>query len=266
MLICISMLLNSIRLVRQLYPKLFPIVIDSYTRILFTVYLLFLAVFPVFGQVGFKQNLGQFRSELNEPRPDIQYVYQNQNFQIQFKSNGISYELFTPLGTVTEGKSGFTVKRIDIEFLNCTSNNEWVGEEMIPVWDNYINSNGEFNGVRTFKRLKLLNLWDGVDMIYYCSEDGMPKYDFIIHGNKLDKIKLKVSNCTGYIVNGSELKLKFGELEIDDKIGNCFALSSPNELLNFEWIRKDDLLSLKSKQTLFEDQVYKIDPPPNYIP
>lgn len=87
-------------------------------RILFALYFLLLSGGSVYCQVGFEQNLGQFKSELSNPRPDLQFVYQNQNFQIQFKSSGISYELFTPVGKVTEGKSRFTVKRIDIEWSN----------------------------------------------------------------------------------------------------------------------------------------------------
>ena len=119
---------------------------------------------------------------------------------------------------------------------------------------------GEFRHVKIFERVRVKNIWDGVDLIFYMGSEGAPKYDFIVHGNKLDRIKLKVSNAEELKVAEQLLFMKLGELEISDIIGHCYSETNPEFNLNFNWKLSDNILSFSSDRLLNNSEIYRIDP------
>ena len=226
----------------------------------FTLTVFILLVLKLFGQSGFIENRGQLHDEQGKSRKDIQFLFRNGNFQIQIKETGISYELFIPEKSEIEGKSQFRVKRIDLDFIDGDSNLKWEGEKELPQWENYYNQLGEFRHVKIFERVRVTNIWDGVDLIFYVGSEGAPKYDFIVHGNKLDRIKLKVSNAEELKVAEQLLFMKLGELEISDIIGPCYSETNPEFNLNFNWKLSDNILSFSSDRLLNNSEIYRIDP------
>ena len=71
---------------------------------------------------------------------------------------------------------------VKFEFLNARENPDVVGEDRLPWNNNYFKGNdpGAWKtGVLNYKKIRVKNLYDGIDLLYYGSENQV-EYDLIV--------------------------------------------------------------------------------------
>lgn len=124
-------------------------------KILLVFILLAYSFVDVFGQFkqdfSFVENVGQILDQDQNRNRDVEYLFRKNDFQVQLRKNGFSYELISEnenSKSQIEDKtkkigSGYKVHRIDINFLNSIDEIKVIGKEKGSV-NRYYLGNKEF--------------------------------------------------------------------------------------------------------------------------
>lgn len=146
----------------------------------------------------FEENKGQVRDQSGNPRPDVLFSVMAGGLVYHLCSGGISYQL-TSIENIakrpaharfcmrlpdndTLPEPGFTICRVDVNWLNTHNNPEVVVGEALPGYNNYYNVPAGFDPalhVRTYANVTFRNVWDGIDLHYYI-HDGVLESDWLV--------------------------------------------------------------------------------------
>ena len=150
----------------------------------------------------FIENQGQIENS------DVKYVYSASDISIGFVESGY-------LITLTNEENLTSVVEITFGGANRVVPG---GRGMMSQKSNYFIGNNSSNWKRevpNFKKVVYENLYDGIDLIYYCNEEGL-KYDFIVNPGadpKIISMIYKGINDLSINTNGSiVIKTQSGEL------------------------------------------------------
>lgn len=233
---------------------------------LIVILLLIFKVSCSIAQIGYTENIGQVYNEFGQSNTNVKFLYKRGNFQLQIRSTGFSYEWLLPEETKSQNDrlknpaSRIKVRRLDYDFVGVSKNISWEATESLPSWENYYNQLGSFLGVHSYNKIKVKNAWEGVDIIFYLDNLGMPKYDFVVTGKSIHNVKIQLNNHSELFCNEKMLTARFGDLEFMDVIGDCYVEENHSVKIDVNWRLFDSHVTLESNSLLDENLKYRIDP------
>lgn len=202
----------------------------------------------------FIENKGQVSDQFNKPRPDVLYSGNLGDLIFHIKKNGISYQL-SKIESFKEEKikkfggkelvpDKISVYRIDVNWINFNKNFKVEKSNVLPGHNNYyyeVCPNGII-GVKSFKNIKLKNVFNNIDLHYY-EKDGVLKYDYIVapYANyKNIRFEIKGAKIKLNGNGGLFLQTPFGTIEE----GAPVAFQKGKELESM-WKVENDILSFE---------------------
>jgi len=202
---------------------------------------------------GFIENKGQFVDQHGKANNDILYLLRLKDYQIQIRKHGFSYEFIEyhyenkskSASIRQELKKGLhgkqkpkvtmrTVKRIDVEFSGLSNYCAIVASDTNQLTYNYakpiIGEKG-INGVQTFKCIRFINFYQGIDLIYRITEEGVFKYDFVIKpGYNAAQIRWTYSGADSVKSNPFTLQLFAGGEVIEEVIPRSYIVETEEDV------------------------------------
>ena len=168
-------------------------------------------------QTYYTQNLGQWHEDVHyrvETRGGYTFL-DNSGITLLQLEDGFFSKLHSWMRYPDADSIGFTYA-IKMEFLNANlaSPREELDDAGFP--QNFIKGNNSekwASNVRSFKRIKYFDVYDGIDLLHYTNRSNV-KYDFIVNpGANPDEIKIKVKGA-------ERLNLRDGNLIITTPLGD----------------------------------------------
>ncbi len=210
----------------------------------------------------FVKNEGQLIDQHNQLRNDIVYYVNSNDLRLQFKRNGMSYELFQITSDETENEI-IRTSRVDIEWLHCNTQSKIKSNEAIASYENYYLAHCP-EGIRNvplFSEIVYQHVYPSIDLKWYKQNEQL-EYDFIIHPYADPKnIRWKISGAENIAVN------ERGELVITTVNGKIIE-SAPKafqdgKMVNINWRIIDSIVSFKigkynRAKTLIIDPIVQI--------
>ncbi|MFX0012518.1 MAG: SBBP repeat-containing protein, partial [Candidatus Hermodarchaeota archaeon] len=142
---------------------------------------------------GFIQNLGQLKDD------DIQYYYSANDLSIGFSSSKITF--------VSSLQEDSTPVHFSLSFLG-SQRAVPVGHSKMTPSINYFYANMRFTNVPLYEEVWYHNLYPGIDLCYYMSNQGL-KYDFIVHpGANPNEITIEISKSMKLTVEDQTVTLQ----------------------------------------------------------
>ncbi|MFX1536237.1 MAG: SBBP repeat-containing protein [Promethearchaeota archaeon] len=146
---------------------------------------------PLF--LGFIQNLGQLRDE------QFKYYYTTSSINIGFGSSKL-----TLMSSTQERKSSIC---FSITFPGSRTVFP-IGQGKIPHYINFFYGDLQLSNVPSWKEVWYPNLYPGIDLRYYISDQGL-KYDFLVHpGGDPDQIAVQVSESMKVFIDERTVSLQ----------------------------------------------------------
>ena len=108
-----------------------------------------------------------------------------------------------------------------LQFINAKLNPDVVGEDRLPWNNNYLigNNHGKWKtDVPNYKKVRLKNIYDGIDLVYYGNKNRI-KYDFVVQPGK-DLAHILLSYNFGDSESGSLSINDKGELVVSTPLGD----------------------------------------------
>ncbi len=145
---------------------------------------------------AFIKNIGQLGTNT------IQYFVKTSNLQIDFLTSKIQ---FTQVQSSTGNIVTYSISLRGSNTVNPVASNKVTGTT------NYFVGTEHFTNVHSYKDIYYYNIYNGVDLHYYFTSQGL-KYDFIVHpGANPDQISLMSSINTFFTISGSNLLINSKE-------------------------------------------------------
>lgn len=146
---------------------------------------------PAATGIVFTENKGQVHDQDYKARPDVLYGVMTGNMAVHIKNTGLSYQLYK-VDAYKEVEDPATRKmkrqvdkqsiyRVDLEWLGHNPAFTKTEEQPLPGYTNYYLENcpnGALN-VKSFKSIRLNNLYKGIDLHYY-EKNGELKHDYLV--------------------------------------------------------------------------------------
>ncbi len=205
---------------------------------------------PVSTSYSFTENKGQLKNTSNLTANEILYYCNSGSVGIYIGRDRLYYVFTKSTNTdlpnddkneMPSEKSGTENFRVEIKLVNASSASEVSTDEQTPLVSNYFNP--EFpNGisVHNFKKIKLLNVYDGIDWVLYFKEENgktIFKYDFEVKkGADASQIKLQCDGATKIsksLSGGIDIETPFGKIQ-DGKPVSYLASSKQNVKSSFK--------------------------------
>lgn len=152
-------------------------------------------------RTGFVENKGQVTDQFSRPNQSVRFIYAADNFNLQLKNDGFSYELFQPVskqntladGTYAEhdlqkkGNAGYKdhyviSHRIDVKFINPASSQIIASQQdssLLHFYTTGTGTNGVTN-VRNYQTITYKNIYPGIDLVFSAPDAQHPflKYEW----------------------------------------------------------------------------------------
>jgi hypothetical protein len=211
-----------------------------------TASLLLLSSFSVLGQPfkfetkngqteirGFIENKGQIADQDGRMHKDLLFLYVNDGFKLQLKSNSFSYEVYRhemlPDNEVSmEESDGIQLHpdfkivshRVDISLKGANPFPQVISEGRSKDFSNYYLAHTGNEGIRevhSYKRVTYKNIYPLIDLVFSAnSAEGHAelKYDFIVHaGGRVSDIQMEYTGAEGLSLDENE------QLNIETTVG-----------------------------------------------
>ena len=186
--------------------------------------------------VKFIENKGQLKDYDGNPVPNVYFKVQTPSVIMYITDKGITYQFFRAeriplaeeelkaLEEIKGDELGFkkTKKRIDWERIDMHLEGANIKEENIitelesDYFNNYIIGNNSAITTKEYGKITIKNVYPGIDWVFYNSNKGGVKYDFVVHPNaEISQIKLNYHSLNPIKLNqdnGLTVKSLYGEL------------------------------------------------------
>ncbi len=181
----------------------------------------------------YSQNIGQLKNQNNIYNDEVLYYFSSDNFKLQLKENGLSYELYNVINEIDKNfdskkirnkyysekplkNNSFTTKKIQFARVDI----ELVGANIPTVLNNNTNnysdeivysvSNNSYNRLPKYTEIIYKNIYNKIDIKFYFNNEGKPKYDFIVNpGGNPNDIIFKVYGTDDITLNKDEKTVSF---------------------------------------------------------
>jgi len=199
---------------------------------------------------GFVENKGQIVTQNEQCNTEVLYLLKLSGFQVQIRKGGFSYEFIQK--HYAEKSAGYaramsngkkmakpsllkrTIKRIDVNFIGMSKNCKVQAldtEEVIFNFKNQHTPELGINGVRSYRKLRFCDFYEGIDLIYNISETGEFKYDFAIkHGYNATKIKWVYAGTDSVKFTPSSLRLFAADEALEEIIPRSYILETEQDV------------------------------------
>lgn len=184
----------------------------------------------------FIENRTQFEG-LNRKDDEILYAMDHGGTKVFFTAQGVSYRLVEvkrkseeELESENENwedlshaereklehEMEVTIDLVHMQWVDANPNVKVIAEEKTQDYYNYSIGDHSIDGIPAFKRIKYLDIYDGIDIVFeFHPKDGI-KYSFIVHpGADPSKIAMRYSSADGMNLDGSgnlHLPTLFGDI------------------------------------------------------
>ncbi|MDZ4666448.1 MAG: SBBP repeat-containing protein [bacterium] len=188
------------------------------------------------------------------PNPDVLFIYNQENFQVQLTKTGFSYQINKLIGKVNSNPKTnkhfqfpktnpqFQSQRVDFIFKDANTNKKIIRSEPNSSYINYYN---EISGdlavfIRHYSKILYKDIYPGIDIEFVIGEKF--KYNIIAHpGSKLQDFQLDVLGAPFEIgSDGNVLNIKTPLGLISEKIPYSYFLT--NDLKEKSTLVKFNLL------------------------
>lgn len=204
-------------------------------------------------QVLFEQNNGQVKNQFGFSNKSVLYTAKNNLLAVHFKTNGLSYQLSKPsYNSHNSENENFAKKiiqsnktelyRVDLEWLDASDKVKVIAFNQSSATSNYYSSESSYFDVPSFHNLTYQNLYNLVDLKWYCVNSCL-KYDLILKpGSEPSSIKLQIK--------GARLSInQKGELVINTPIGSIIEEApiafQENKKIPVRWQINGNIASFK---------------------
>lgn len=199
----------------------------------------------------FIENKGQWNN-------DIKYVYQEGNFNMIIKSDGVYYDLYDIKENEINGnviKQSFENKNINYSSL----------EENMEVINIYRGADSEkwIKEIKTYKSLKLEDVFEDIDMRIYF-DNNRPRYDYVVKANaNVEDIEIKYEGINTIEVFEKNFILKSDIANLDNK--NLFVYQMVGDKrveISARFVKKDEMVKVevgeydRSKELIIDPVVF----------
>lgn len=174
-------------------------------------------------QAGFRKNLGQIKNQHGQINRDVLYMFSADDFNLQLKRNGFSYELFQIINHFDYSEDGLNpiheedrfhafqeatihVARVDVVLEGANPNPEIItSDENGTVFHYYLNmsTNVPVTDVPCYDRVLYRNIYPNIDLLFIAGEsdqdDALLRYEWFVYpgGNPAD-IRMKFMGAQGF--------------------------------------------------------------------
>lgn len=196
---------------------------------------------------GFIENKGQFTDATYRYNPDVKYVLQVQNIQVQLKKNGLSYVLIrkaqasvadsVPSNQITTKPKAiidsFNYKeityRIDLNFKNANPNSAIQEEGVFDDYINYFTAGTPEAGityVHHYRKIVYKDIYPNIDVEFITDTENATafKYNFIVHpGGHVSDIQLEYLGANTSLQSDGKITLQTPIGNLEEKIPLSFS-------------------------------------------
>ncbi len=181
---------------------------------------------------GFIENKGQVRDQADHFNKDVLFLYSGNNYNIQLRQCGFSYELFS---LIDGGKSKteeikIQVHRVDVDFSGCNRETEIVKSGQGSEYLNYYNGPSEITGVRAYNKILYSNVYPFVDIEFVLlnDRDNPFKYNIILHpGANPGDVKFDFAGAKDLRISDKGLEIATSLGDITEHIPFSFYSDQP---------------------------------------
>lgn len=143
---------------------------------------------------GFIENKGQVVDQNNKPNPAVLYLLNTPGMNVQIRSNGFSYDVYSP--HPVDMPVMRTIHRIDFDLAGCNPGREIVAAGKTSGYLNYYTTGTPEEGVNfvhSYQSVTFRNIYRGIDLEFLTDTASGFKYNFIVHpGGDLSAIRIKI--------------------------------------------------------------------------
>ena len=206
--------------------------------------------------IVFIENLGQIRDSKGNKRPDVLFITRSQCVDMYITSSGITYVFRKTEGDVRKFASmrkdkevkdfRTSIYRLDMEFVGINKSINIKKELAIEQQFNYFTPEYP-DGIspKGYKKITLLNIYEGIDLVYY-EKEGKMKYDFIVKaGANPNNIKMKYKGAsTVYLDKDGSAIVSTPLGEIREEKPHTYSRNTGSEIESIYMVR-DNVISFE---------------------
>jgi hypothetical protein len=207
--------------------------------------------------VFFTENKGQIRDQYYMPRTDVLYSGSANGLVYHLKKNGLHYQLSRVESWKEERNSIHSkekeskvpdkigIYRIDVNWLNTSSETRLHCGEAQPGYDNYYNVPTGVKPalfVKSYKTISYYNLYKGIDLKFYSNGNSL-EYDFVVSPfADYKQIKIQIEGADLEVTPQKELKLitPFGNIT-----EGALKVYQNGKQIDAEWIVEGNVVSFQ---------------------
>ena len=160
-------------------------------------------------EISFVENVGQLLDQNNKPNSDVNYLARKNDFQVQLRNNGFSYELIKDQKLNESQNSTEIIKtkshfhRIDFNFIYDGHLIKKVNSSEKRGLYRYITNTNELNA-QSYKGISYVDIWPGVDVDFESgnnSTNDFFKYNFKVKNHEaFEKIRFEIKGAIKHYI------------------------------------------------------------------
>lgn len=197
---------------------------------------------------GFVENKGQVTDQAGNSNDSLLFLYVQEHFKLQLKSNGFSYELWEAI----EGGEQ-VVSRADFYWMQM-GQPKVEGTEALGGTENFYTTTERIHGVRSYQQVRYTNIYPGIDVLFELkpstAEGGNTspgiKYSYIVHpGANLDQLKLWTDGVSKVKAKRGQLHFDMGGNEVYENIPK--STHGNNEAIGVSYVLESGVVSFRTE-------------------
>lgn len=220
------------------------------------------------------ENKGQITDQYHNPRTDIDAKIQANGVTMFIGNGAIHYQWVKPIiadNNPTEKRDflldstfvdSYYTYRLDVVLVGSNLNAKPTFDVATGYCENYYNEKNIANGIHAsaYKRLTYKDVYPNIDWILYITNEGVVKYDFIVHPNgDIHDIKLRFEGATQLSLNNGNFVANTPYGSISEAAPYCYEKETGNSIES-NFVLNGNILSFnvgQHKKTLVIDPVLK---------
>jgi hypothetical protein len=227
------------------------------------------------GQLSFKENKGQVRDQNFKPRQDILFSGATGHLGFYLKNDGLHYQLSridswkkSNQASVFENEEPkfipdlVSIYRVDVNWKGANKNAKIEKGDALEGYDNYYNVPEGIEPalfVKSYTSLTYKNIYNGIDLKFYESQNGGLEYDFILQPNaNYRQIALEIKGADLSVNEKQELIIKTPLGEI---VEGTLAIYQEEKRIAGNWKIEGQTVSFNVIGDFDPSKPLRIDPP-----
>jgi hypothetical protein len=226
-------------------------------------------------QISFRENKGQVRDQNFKPRQDVLFSGATSNFGFYLKNDGLHYQLSridswkkSNQASVLEHEEPklvpdlVSIYRVDINWVGANKNAKIEKGDALEGYDNYYNVPEGVEPalfVKSYTSLTYKNIYNGIDLKFYESQNGDLEYDFLVQPNAdYRQIALEIKGAEISVNDKQELIIKtpFGNI-----IEGALAIYQDERKIAGNWMVEGQTVRFSVTGLYDQNKPLRIDPP-----